>query len=93
MPRFDIIFTQKTRYETLNQLLKRIHQNKTELPQVPNRPDIPLHTNGSETDIRDFVKKRKVREGHAVMKVEGIEILLSVLRKHAVNWVYHFGNL
>ena len=27
------------------------------------RPDIPLHTNGSETDIRDFVKKRKVSGG------------------------------
>ena len=61
--RFDIIFTQKTRYETLNQLLKRIHKNKTELLLVLNRPDIPLHTNGSETDIRDFVKKRKVSGG------------------------------
>ncbi len=61
--RFDTIFTQKTRYETLNQLLKRIHQNKTELLLVLNRPDIPLHTNGSETDIRDFVKKRKVSGG------------------------------
>ena len=28
-----------------------------------NRPDIPLHTNGSETDIRDYVKKRKVSGG------------------------------
>jgi len=61
--RFDIIFTQKTRYETLNQLLKRIHNNKMELLLVLNRPDIPLHTNGSETDIRDFVKKRKVSGG------------------------------
>jgi len=26
-------------------------------------PDIPLHTNGSETDIRDYVKKRKVSGG------------------------------
>jgi len=61
--RFDKIFTQKTRYQTLNQLLRRIHQNKTELLLVLNCPDIPLHTNGSETDIRDFVKKRKVSAG------------------------------
>lgn len=27
------------------------------------RPDVPLHTNGSETDIRDYVKKRKVSGG------------------------------
>ncbi len=61
--RFDTLFTQQTRYQTLNQLLKRIHKNKTELLLVLNRPDIPLHTNGSETDIRDFVKKRKVSGG------------------------------
>jgi len=30
---------------------------------VLKRPDIPLHTNGSETDIRDYVKKRKVSGG------------------------------
>ncbi len=61
--RFDTLFTQQTRYQTLNQLLKRIHKNKAELLLVLNRPDIPLHTNGSETDIRDFVKKRKVSGG------------------------------
>jgi len=61
--RFDTLFTQQTRYQTLNQLLKRIHKNKAELLLVLKRPDIPLHTNGSETDIRDFVKKRKVSGG------------------------------
>lgn len=45
------------RYGILNQLIERIHPNKTECLQVLNRADIPLHTNGSETDIRDFVKK------------------------------------
>ncbi|MCP4268249.1 MAG: transposase [Candidatus Brocadiaceae bacterium] len=61
--RFDEIFTQKTSYATLNQTLKRIHNNKAELLVVLDRPEIPLHTNGSETDIRDFVKKRKVSGG------------------------------
>jgi hypothetical protein len=61
--RFEAIFTQKTSYETLNQTLKRIHSNKQELLLVLERPDIPLHTNGSETDIRDYVKKRKVSGG------------------------------
>ncbi len=60
---FDTLFTQKTRYQTLNQLLKRLHQNKAELLLVLERPDIPLHTNGSERDIRDYVKKRKVSGG------------------------------
>ena len=61
--RFDEIFTQQTCYQLLNQTLKRIHANKAELLLVLNRPDIPLHTNGSETDIRDYVKKRKVSGG------------------------------
>ncbi len=61
--RFEEIFTQKTSYATLNQTLKRIHNNKAELLMVLDRPEIPLHTNGSETDLRDFVKKRKVSGG------------------------------
>jgi len=61
--RFDEIFTQKTSYATLNQTLKRIYNNKAELLVVLDRPEIPLHTNGSETDIRDYVKKRKVSGG------------------------------
>ena len=61
--RFDTIFTQKTRFETLNQILKRIARNKAELLLVLDRPDLPLHTNASESDIRDYVKKRKVSGG------------------------------
>jgi hypothetical protein len=61
--RFDAVFTQKTRFITLNQALKRIHRNKAELLLVLEQPEIPLHTNGSETDIRDYVKKRKVSGG------------------------------
>ncbi len=60
---FDTIFNQTTSYETLNQLLKRIKKNKQELLVVLQRPEIPLHTNGSETDIRDYVKKKKVSGG------------------------------
>jgi hypothetical protein len=61
--RFAAIFSQKTRFQTLNQTLKRIARNQSELLLVLEQPDIPLHTNGSETDIRDYVKKRKVSGG------------------------------
>ena len=61
--RFDEIFQQKTRYELLNRTLKRIHNNKSELLLVLEQPDIALHTNGSEGDIREYVKKRKVSGG------------------------------
>jgi hypothetical protein len=61
--RFDALFTQSTNYYTLDDLLLRLHRRKGELLLVLKRPEIPLHTNGSETDIRDFVKKRKVSGG------------------------------
>lgn len=61
--RFDKIFTQRTSFETLNKTLKRTYGHKDELLLVLRRPEIPLHTNGSETDIRDYVKKRKVSGG------------------------------
>jgi hypothetical protein len=49
---FDEIFTTKTCFASLNQALKRIHKNKRELLLVLDRPDIPLHNNLSEGDIR-----------------------------------------
>ena len=60
---FDALCTQSTGYYTLDDLLGRLHRRKSELLLVLKRPDIPLHTNGSETDIRDYVKKRKVSGG------------------------------
>jgi len=58
--RFDEIFTTQTCFATLNQALKRLHKNKSELLLALDRPDIPLHNNTSERDIRDYVKKRKI---------------------------------
>jgi hypothetical protein len=50
--RFDRIFTRKTGFVTLDRLLARLNANKPELLRVLDRPKIPLHTNGSENDIR-----------------------------------------
>jgi hypothetical protein len=58
--KFETIFTQKTNFETLNQALQRLHKNKSELLLVLERPEIPLHNNLSENDIREYVKRRKV---------------------------------
>jgi hypothetical protein len=58
--KFDEIFTQKTDYQMLNLALKRLYANKDELLLVLERPEIPLHNNLSENDIREYVKRRKV---------------------------------
>jgi hypothetical protein len=63
MARFDRIFTRQTGFVTLDRLLKRLHANKAELLKVLEHPEIPLHTNGSENDIRCVVTKRKVSGG------------------------------
>jgi hypothetical protein len=47
----------------LDRLLARLHANKAELLMVLERPEIPLHTNGSENDIRCQVTRRKVSAG------------------------------
>ncbi len=57
---FDKLFATKTCCITLNLALKRIYKNRSELLLVLERPDIPLHNNLSERDIREYVKKRKI---------------------------------
>ena len=61
--RFDRIFTRRTGFVTLDRLLARLKVNKPELLMVLDRPEIPLHTNGSENDIRCHVTRRKVSGG------------------------------
>ncbi|MFZ1956170.1 MAG: transposase [Desulfobacterales bacterium] len=60
---FEKIFTQTTASASLNLALKRIYSNKSELLLVLERPDIPLHNNGAENAIREYVKKRKISGG------------------------------
>ena len=61
--RFDRIFTRKTGFVTLDRLLARLNANRPELLLVLDRPEIPLHTNGSESDIRCHVTRRKLSGG------------------------------
>jgi hypothetical protein len=61
--RFDRIFQRRTGFATLDRLLQRLHANKVELLMVLDHPGIPLHTNGSENDIRCQVTKRHVSGG------------------------------
>jgi hypothetical protein len=58
--RFDRIFKRTTGFATLDRLLARLHANRAELLRVLDRPEIPLHTNGSENDIRCQVIRRKI---------------------------------
>lgn len=61
--RFDRIFAIRTGYDALDKLLLRLSRRKVELLRVLERPEIPLHTNASERDLRGFVIKRKISGG------------------------------
>jgi hypothetical protein len=61
--RFDHIFARRTGFATLDSLLKRLHAKKDQLLVVLDRPEAPLHTNGSENDLRCQVTKRKISGG------------------------------
>src|SRR5215218_5434509 len=61
--RFDRIFRRRTGFATLDRLLERLYANKDELLRVLDRPQVPLHTNGSERDLRPHVIKRKISGG------------------------------
>ncbi len=60
---FDRLFTRRTGFVDLNAALKRIHEKRADLLLVLARPEIPLHNNLSENDIREWAKKRKISAG------------------------------
>jgi hypothetical protein len=61
--RFDAMCATQTCFTSLNLALKRMGKNKRELLLVLERPDLPLHNNLSEGDIREYVKRRKISGG------------------------------
>jgi Transposase IS66 family len=100
--RFDRIFTRRTGYVVLDRLLARLHRRKGELLRVLERPvdprcgSTPLHTNGSENDIRACVTKRKVSGG--TMSEAGRtarDVLLGLMktcRKRGVSFYRYLGD-
>lgn len=58
--KFDEMCSTKTCYTLLNKALGRLYNNRDELLLVLKYPDLPLHNNLSERDIREYVKKRKI---------------------------------
>jgi hypothetical protein len=94
--RFDRIFTRRTGYVVLDRLLARLHRRKAELLRVLERPEIPLHTNASENDIRACVTKRKISGG--TMSEDGRtarDVLLGLMktcRKLGISFYRYLGD-
>jgi Transposase IS66 family len=59
--RFDALVSQQTDYPTsIGQVLKSLRDYKADLLLVLDRPEVPLHNNGTESIIRGYVKTRKI---------------------------------
>jgi hypothetical protein len=62
--RFDEIFGRcYIHHGLLNNVLNQIRNHKVELLQVLDCPEFPLHNNAAETDIREYVTRRKISGG------------------------------
>ena len=58
--RFDALCGQRTDYPSINGVLKDMREHKADLLCVLQRPEVPLHNNGTESIIRIYVQKRKI---------------------------------
>lgn len=58
--RFEAMCAQRTGYPSINNVLNDMREHQADLLRVLERPEVPLHNNASESDIRDYVKKRKI---------------------------------
>ena len=94
--RFDRLVGTKTRFATLDRLLARIRADRASFLKILERPDIPLHTNGSESDIRCVVTRRKISAGTQSDKGrDARDALLSLLKtcsKRGVSFWDYLGD-
>jgi hypothetical protein len=58
--RFDALCQQRTRYPNIDAVLKEMRDHKADLLRVLEQPTVPLHNNGCESAIREYVTKRKI---------------------------------
>jgi hypothetical protein len=90
---FEALCATETVCEPLNQALHRFHEDKADLLRVLERPELPLHNNLSESDIREYAKKRKIsgstRSDQGRRCRDTFASLKKTCRKHGVSfWRY-----
>jgi hypothetical protein len=58
--RFDLLVGQQTDYPSIGAALKEMRAHRADLLRMLERPEVPLHNNGTESIIRGYVKTRKI---------------------------------
>lgn len=91
--KFDKLFSADTDYFALNRIIKKTAKKKEYLLLVLDHPEIPLHNNTSELDIREKVVQRKIR--NCFRSIRGAKAsdtflsLMAICRKQGISfWDY-----
>ena len=91
--RFDRVFNRTTGFAALDAVLDRLFAIKVELLLVLDRPDVPLHTNVSEGDIRCRVEERKIsgctRGEQGKRCNDTFASISKTLRKHGIGFLHY----
>lgn len=90
--RFDALCHQKTGYPNIDAVLKEMRDHQTDLLRVLERPEVPLHNNASESDIREYVKKRKISGGTRSAEGRRCRDTFASLKKTCRKLVVNFWN-
>lgn len=90
---FDDIFTANTSFYDLDRIIKETKKKKDNLLLVLEFPEVPIHNNGCELDIREKVVQRKIRYCHrSPAGARASDIFLSLMatcRKNKIGF-YHY---
>jgi hypothetical protein len=86
---FDVLFSTVTGYDTLDRRIAKTKANQKHLLMVLKHPEIPLHNNPAELEVRRRVRKRVVSYGPRSEKgVKGwdtLQTLIGTAKKLGVN--------
>lgn len=90
---FDELFKANTDYYALNKIIERSSKKKGYLLLVLDYPEIPLHNNTSELDIREKVIQKKIRNCFRSMRgaraSDTFLSLMAICRKQGISfWDY-----
>jgi len=90
--KFDKIFSKKSGYSDLDNVVAGILNHKSELLLVLERSEAPIHNNGSETEGREVVIRNRISKTGSELGKECRDTFLSLMktvRKHSLSfWEY-----
>ena len=91
--RFDGLFSTVTGYAELDERIARTKDHKANLLLVLDHPEIPLHNNPAEIEVRRRVRKRVVsygpRSAAGAKAWDTMETLLGTAKKLGVNFFHY----